>query len=152
VICRQGGSELLAADGALTHRSGHSAHVIRRGELAKKMPQARFVSPFNTVPSEVLSASTLPKRKARRFEIRAETWCTATTRKGESRCRADTAADRLRSGDAGRCASRDTRAVRACSSPSSRTRGRAARNWPIASSGLTDSGHASDGLNAKLGV
>jgi len=35
-------------------------------ELAKKMPQARFVSAFNTVPSEVLFGVYAAKRKARR--------------------------------------------------------------------------------------
>jgi predicted dinucleotide-binding enzyme len=38
-------------------------------ELAKKMPQARFVSAFNTVPSEVLFGVYAAKRKARRARL-----------------------------------------------------------------------------------
>jgi len=104
-------------------------------ELAKMIPKARVVAAFNTVPSEVLFGVYEAKRKASRPSL---------VYYGDDESGKGVAAELIRDVgfdpvDAGPYGSPDMPSHSRCSSRSSRTREKAARNWLTGSSGLGNS-------------
>ena len=100
-------------------------------ELARMIPNARVVSAFNTVPSEVLFGVNEAKGKARRPSL---VYC------GDDKGSKAVAAALIRDVVSIRWTlalygSRDTPSRSRCSSPNSRTKEKEARNWVTGSSG-----------------
>ena len=100
-------------------------------ELARMIPNARVVSAFNTVPSEVLFGVNEAKGKARRPSL---VYC------GDDKGSKAVAAALIRDVVSIRWTlalygSRDTPSRSRCSSPNSRTKEQEARNWVTGSSG-----------------